>query len=53
MAITTDPVCGMQIQPSKDTAQIVHEGTTFMFCSDTCRTAFASDPDRYAHRQQS
>lgn len=53
MATITDPVCGMNIQPTKDTAQIVYQGTTYMFCSNSCRTAFESDPDRYAHSRQS
>jgi len=26
-----------------------HEGKTFYFCSQSCKTAFDKDPHKYAH----
>jgi uncharacterized membrane protein YraQ (UPF0718 family)/YHS domain-containing protein len=41
----TDPVCGMTVERSKAlTAD--HDGRTFYFCSERCRTEFLSDPGR-------
>jgi Cu+-exporting ATPase len=30
----------------------VHEGTEYLFCSDSCRGKFASDPDSYLHPEE-
>ena len=41
-----DPVCGMNVRP--DTAlSYNHEGTTYYFCSERCRTRFSNDPRKY------
>jgi uncharacterized membrane protein YraQ (UPF0718 family)/YHS domain-containing protein len=42
----TDPVCGMQIDRSK-AVRLEHEGTTYFFCSDHCRSQFEADPAGY------
>ena len=42
-----DPVCGMTVDPAAGKPTHVHEGTTFHFCSEGCRSKFAADPDRY------
>ncbi len=44
-----DPVCGMDIEPSKAAATEQYEGQTFHFCSHGCHEAFREDPHRYAH----
>ena len=44
MAMVTDPVCGMRIDPEDAVATAVDEGTTYSFCSQTCRDAFVSNP---------
>jgi Cu+-exporting ATPase len=49
-ATVTDPVCGMQIDPSSAAAHVTHEGRTVYFCSPGCRDAFVADPDRYVVR---
>ena len=41
-----DPVCGMMADPASAPSH-VHQGRTFYFCSDGCRTAFAAEPERY------
>ena len=42
-----DPVCGMIVNP--ETAQHRHElgETTYYFCSASCRSKFAANPDHY------
>jgi Cu+-exporting ATPase len=44
-----DPVCGMDVNPrdaSGGSAQ--YGGTTYWFCSPSCREKFVADPKRYA-----
>lgn len=45
--LATDPVCGMTVDPHAGRPTYDHEGRTYYFCSDGCRTKFAADPDRY------
>ncbi|MEP6954171.1 MAG: XdhC family protein [Solirubrobacteraceae bacterium] len=35
-----DPVCGMEVVVTADTPSAVHDGETFYFCREGCRTAF-------------
>ena len=42
-----DPVCDMKIAVVEATPRVQLRGKTYYFCSDTCRTRFADDPDRY------
>ena len=44
MAIATDPICGMQIDPEDAVATAEHEGERYWFCSEACRDAFLGDP---------
>jgi YHS domain-containing protein len=46
--MTKDPVCGMAIEESKAAATATHEGTTYYFCSQSCKEKFLQDPGRYA-----
>lgn len=43
-----DPVCGMLLSPDEVVAQTTWAGTTFEFCSQTCKHAFDAEPDRFA-----
>lgn len=43
MSKATDPVCGMQIDPT-DAATHEHEGQSYYFCSERCHDRFADDP---------
>lgn len=45
---TTDPVCGMTVEPRTAAAEVEHEGETYYFCSEGCRKAFEEEPERYA-----
>ena len=42
-----DPVCGMSVDPSAPAATLLHEGTTYLFCSTHCFEKFKSFPDSY------
>jgi YHS domain-containing protein len=47
--MTTDPVCGMQVNVQVATAQgltVDHEGETFYFCGRGCLLDFRDDPER-------
>jgi uncharacterized protein len=44
----TDPVCGMRVDRHATEHRASHAGRTFYFCSESCREAFSSDPERYA-----
>jgi YHS domain-containing protein len=47
MAVVTDPVCGMRIDPDDAAATAEHDGKVYYFCSETCRDLFEGDPDSY------
>ena len=42
-----DPVCKMNVDPDKATAQEEQGGKVYYFCSDTCHQAFIADPKKY------
>jgi adenylate cyclase len=44
MAMVTDPVCGMRIDPDDAVASAEHDGTQYWFCSEACRDAFVNAP---------
>ncbi|MGC5225087.1 YHS domain-containing protein [Micromonospora sp. DT81.3] len=44
VALVTDPVCGMQIDPETAVTTREHDGATFYFCSQGCAAAFDADP---------
>jgi Cu+-exporting ATPase len=47
-ATTKDPVCGMDVVPGQAAGgSAQHAGTTYSFCSDSCRNTFIADPTRY------
>jgi YHS domain-containing protein len=48
MAMVTDPVCGMRIDPDDAVATAEHNGTTYYFCSEACHERFVAEPTPYA-----
>jgi len=42
-----DPVCGMVVDIAAPAASLLHEGTTYLFCSTHCLEKFKSSPDSY------
>jgi len=47
IAMATDPVCGMQVDPASSKHVLEHDGTRYAFCSGGCLTKFKADPKRY------
>ena len=42
-----DPVCGMTVDPGTARRTSEYQGTTFYFCSPSCKKAFDADPTSY------
>lgn len=42
-----DPVCGMTVDPKSAAGSVVHQGTTYYFCSTHCVHKFQKDPEQY------
>ncbi|MGC4026413.1 MAG: heavy metal translocating P-type ATPase [Mesorhizobium sp.] len=45
--VTRDPVCGMLVDPNGGKPRAEHDGHTYYFCCEGCRTKFLSDPAAY------
>lgn len=43
-----DPVCGMTVDPKNAAAAAVRGGSTYYFCSISCRDKFEQAPEKYA-----
>ena len=48
IAMETDVVCGMQIEPAKAAATSDYNGKTYYFCTKGCQAKFEANPERYA-----
>ncbi|WP_333605958.1 heavy metal translocating P-type ATPase [Novosphingobium sp.] len=48
LGITTDPVCGMSVDPVTTPHVATHAGAHHYFCSAGCLASFNADPARYA-----
>ncbi len=46
--MTTDPVCGKQVEEENAMHQVDFRGRTFYFCSAECEEVFETDPAPYA-----
>ncbi|MFL5776201.1 MAG: XdhC family protein [Chloroflexota bacterium] len=42
--VTTDPVCGMEVDPAHARHLAEHDGAIYAFCSIGCRTRFVKEP---------
>ena len=51
--LAKDPVCGMSVDAATAKHRFEHDGTTYYFCCDGCRTKFAADPARYLSAEPS
>jgi len=45
--LTTDPVCGMPVEPEKAYSKVEHEGYVIYFCSRNCEEQFKRNPKEY------
>ncbi len=46
-SMVQDPVCGMDINLKSTHPVHLYKGDTYYFCVETCRTAFAKNPEKY------
>lgn len=44
---TTDPVCGMTVEPGKTPHHADYDGKAYHFCSSSCLTKFKNDPEHW------
>ncbi len=42
-----DPICGMNVDPEKAKAQVVHDGKAYYFCCGGCAQKFQREPGKY------
>jgi RND family efflux transporter MFP subunit len=52
-ALTSDPVCGMDVDQAKAEAAgrtAEYNGQTYVFCSDECQGNFAKEPTKYSRK---
>ena len=42
-----DPVCGMEVDAEQAAGSSEHEGVTYYFCGEGCKTAFDAEPSKY------
>jgi P-type Cu+ transporter len=45
--MTTDPVCGLEINEKKSEFQAQFAGRKYFFCSEECQKEFEADPGGY------
>ncbi|MEB3044081.1 heavy metal translocating P-type ATPase [Rhizobium mulingense] len=45
--VIRDPVCGMTVDPQAGKPSFDHQGRIYHFCSESCRTKFAAQPQDY------
>jgi P-type Cu+ transporter len=50
-ATVIDPVCGMSVDLAKSPHRHVHHSHNYHFCSNGCRTKFATDPQKYLEKR--
>jgi YHS domain-containing protein len=46
-----DPVCGMTVVKAEAKATFDYKGTTYYFCSTSCKEKFAKEPEKYLKAQ--
>jgi Cu+-exporting ATPase len=44
---TTDPVCGMRVEPQRAAARVEYRGQTYYFCKPGCAEKFRAMPERF------
>jgi YHS domain-containing protein len=50
--MTTDPVCGMELEEASAAAEVDYQGNRYYFCSESCREEFLSQPQAYVEEGQ-
>ncbi len=47
MALTRDPVCGMEVDPARAGPRFEHDGESYSFCCDGCLNLFKAEPAKF------
>ncbi len=42
-----DPICGMEVEPSKAAGSHIYNGQSYYFCSHHCLAKFKADPEKF------
>ncbi len=50
-ASAKDPVCGMTVNTADAKYSSTHAGTTYYFCSESCKQKFDKEPAKYVAKQ--
>src|SRR4029450_3048155 len=48
---TTDPVCGMTVDPARAAAKLDYNGETYYFCNPRCLERFKANPESFLKPQ--
>jgi len=51
--MSTDPVCGMEVDEAQAAARSEYQGQTYYFCSESCKAEFDKDPASFAENVES
>jgi adenylate cyclase len=46
-SLPVDPVCRMVVDPDRAAGRLLHDGSTYFFCSLSCAGEFARQPERF------
>lgn len=49
--MTKDPVCGMEVDAKRTTANIEYKGQNYYFCAEACQEAFSKIPEKYSKKK--
>ena len=50
--MTTDPVCGMEVEEAKAAATSEYKGKKYYFCAVGCKKAFDQNPEKYLSKEE-
>ncbi len=50
--MTTDPVCGMTVNPQNAAFTVRYKGQTYYFCSQMCKMMFEREPEKYVKSEK-
>jgi YHS domain-containing protein len=46
-----DPVCGMEVKDISKAEKMEYKGKTYYFCSNSCKSQFGQNPEKYIDKQ--
>lgn len=45
------PICGTEVEEGPQTPRADHDGRTFLFCGEACRTLFLQYPETFSEER--